>query len=296
MKCIICGDSRWKYLFAARDRMFGSPGEFKEFQCTHCGFVRLDPMPPPKELKKYYPSKKYYSYSPKTKPSFFGRLRSFLIVNKFLSLVPAMPKGKPGKIFDIGCGSGDTLALLKIIGWDVYGLDIDSNAIKAAHARGLKNVQLGAYEDLKRYPDNFFDVIRLYHAIEHLDDPQVCIELVYKKLKKGGQVIIGTPNVQSLVAKIFGEYWYNLDAPRHLYLFSPNTLRLLLIEHTFKKIDVSFSSAGGWVGSIQYGIAEKLSKPMDLINRQWLVILFYPFEWVLDRFGSGDVMTVTAVK
>ena len=210
--------------------------------------------------------------------------------------MPAMPQGTKGKILDIGCGSGDTLAILKEIGWDAYGLDIDAQAIKAAHSRGLTNVKLGTYKDLKKYPDNFFDVIRLYHVIEHLDDSGMCLTLIYKKLKKGGKVIIGTPNAASLVARIFKGYWYNLDAPRHLYLFSPKTLTMLMRKNKCESRVIEFSSAGGWVGSMQYVLEEVLQKRIDLINRPWLILLFYPLEWLLDRLRLGDVFVLRAKK
>ena len=289
MKCIVCGNDSWIFLFKANDRMLKVPGIFSEYRCKICGLVRLSPVP--KNLKKYYPSKNYYSYAPSSRKSFFGWLRSFLIEHNLLSFVPAMPQVmQKGRILDIGCGSGDTLALLSGLGWETYGMDIDKRAIAAAKRRGLTHVKLGTYKDLKTYPDNFFDAIRLYHVIEHLDDPNFCLTLAHKKLKKGGQIIIGTPNVSSLVAKIFRDRWYNLDAPRHLYLFSPKTLTKLVKTNELKNIKISFSSAGGWVGSVQYILGG------DLINKQWLVMLFYPLEWILDRLRLGDVFVLRAQK
>lgn len=308
MKCIICGNNAWKYLFDARDRMFGIAGKFLEYQCKNCGFVRIDPQPSQKELQKYYPSTRYYSYSAATKRSFFGSLRSYLVTHSYrptffsriLELfvrVPALPKlVRKGKILDIGCGSGDTLVLLQSVGWECYGLDIDTYAIGAAHARGIKNASLGSYEKMKKFPDNFFDVIRLYHVIEHLPDPSDCLKLARKKLKPGGEIILGTPNVWSLIARIAKQYWYNLDCPRHLYLFTPQTLQKLLQKNNFSVQNVSFCSAGGLIGSIQYTIEEKLASDIDLINRPVLVMVFYPLEWILDKLALGDVFVVRATK
>jgi len=284
MKCSVCSNDSWNYLFEARDRMFGLPGKFGEYRCTRCGFVRLDPKP--KDVKKYYPPQKYYSYSDKSNPSFFSWLRSFLIRHRVFSLVPAMPQASSGRILDVGCGSGDTLLLLKQVGWDVYGMDIDSSAVKVAKKRGLKNVST---KRITGFPDNYFDVIRAYHVIEHLESPKEFLQNAQTKLKAGGKIIIGTPNVDSLVAKVFGSRWYNLDAPRHLFLFSPKTLSKI-VKPKFSDIHISFHSAGGWVGSIQYLFG------VDLINRQWLVMLFYPLEWILDRLGLGDVFVLRARK
>lgn len=269
--------------------MLGIAGEFNEYTCTSCGLVRLHPVP--RDLKKYYPSRNYYSYSANKNVSFFGRLRAFLIVHELFFMVPAMPKrGTRGKILDLGCGSGDTLGQLKSIGWDVYGLDLDSAAIRVARERGLKNVALGSHRDMKKYRDNFFDVIRLYHVIEHIDNSPEFFQLAYDKLKPGGELILGTPNSASLIARLAKQYWYNLDAPRHLYLFSPKNLTKLALKAKFKNPKINFSSAGGWVGSIQYFFH------MDLINRPWLIMLFYPFEWILDRLRLGDVFILRLLK
>lgn len=297
MKCIVCGNASWRFLYPAKDRMFRQSGLFSEYQCTACGFVRLNPQPSVEELNKYYPSQTYYSYNAAAKQSFFGVLRRYLITHPLpggLLQVPAMPGKKAGKILDIGCGSGDTLSILKDIGWDVYGMDIDKHAIAAAKKRGLGNVALGTYKDIARYPDNYFDAIRMYHVIEHLDDPGLCVRLARRKLRKGGELIIGTPNIDSLVAKLFRSRWYNLDAPRHLFLFTPKTLCRIIKKNGYSNISVSFMSAGGWVGSIQYALSDVLSNHIDLINRPWLIMLAYPLERFLDAIGVGDVVVVRA--
>lgn len=294
MKCIVCEYDSWQYLFPARDRMFGLPGTFSENRCTNCGLVRVNPVP--KNIQEYYPPKYYYSYTREPKKSFFGALRSYLITHKLFALVPAIPQQAPGRLLDIGCGNGDTLVLLKMIGWDVYGIDIDRRAIEIARKRGIRNASLGTYKDLNKYPDGFFDVIRMYHVIEHLDDPNKCLSLAYRKLKKGGEIIIGTPNVGSTVARLAKQYWYNLDCPRHMHLFTPGTLGKLVKRRKFIIKDIFFGSAGGWVGSIQYMLEETLSRDIDFINNPFIVILFYPLEWILDKLRLGDVFVLYAKK
>ena len=106
--------------------------------------------------------------------------------------------------------------------------------------RGLTNIKLGGYEKIEDFPDNYFDCIRLYHVIEHLPNPHHCLQLIYKKLKRGGEIVLGTPNAKSMVSKIFGIHWYNLDVPRHLFVFSPDTLSRLVDKAGFSQISVSF--------------------------------------------------------
>ena len=288
--------------------MFGKKGAFTIRRCKNCGLGWCDPMLTGKRAKEYYPSTTYYSYSDAGQKGFFSGLRTYMVlrarkptvISSLLGLfisVPAIPDWrKHGKLLDIGCGSGTTISLLKKIGWEVYGLDIDKHAIAAAQKNGLSNVTLGGYHGLTKYPDGFFDVIRLYEVIEHLDRPDDCIQAAYKKLKKGGELIIGTSNFDSLVRRIFGTYWYNLDTPRHTYQFTPKTLKKIISSAGFTISSVQFSSAAGWVGSIQYVLEEFLSKKLDLINKPLIVLLFYPWEWILDRLHTGDIFVIRARK
>lgn len=307
--CNLCGSSESISLYSSSERMFGYGGKFFLRRCSKCSLSFLDPQPSGSQLKKYYPSKDYYIYNRSSKRGMVEIIREYLIshyyspnflsliVSTFIKNVPAIPSYvKSGKILDLGCGTGDTLVLLKKLGWDVYGMDIDERAISTGEKRGLDNLKLGTYRDIDKYPDNYFDAIRLYHVIEHLDDPELCLSLINKKLKKNGELIMGTPNIESLISKIFGQYWYNLDSPRHLFVFSPLTLGKLVEKNGFSVSKIEFCSAGGIIGSIQYFINDIFDRKIDLIHKFSLIILFYPLEWVLDKFNLGDVFTIRAFK
>lgn len=305
--CLICGSKKLSYQFEAQDRMFHLAGTFVVKKCLDCSFVFLDPQPTQEALKKYYPSKKYYAYSTNRKRGLFELLREYLIahyyssnfislaISTFIQKVPAIPSyAKNGKVLDIGCGAGDTLVLLKKVGWGTYGLDMDTWALANAKKRGLKNLRLGTYKALTQYQDHYFDAIRLYHVIEHIEDPRSCLSLIRKKLKKNGELVIGTPNVGSIVSKLFGSYWYNLDAPRHVVLFSPKTLGILLEKEGFSVEKTEYCGAGGIIGSIQYFLEAKTGKKIDLIHSLFFVFLFYPFDWLLNKLGTGDVFVLRA--
>lgn len=307
--CILCGSSESILLYATSERMFGLGGKFFLKKCSKCSLAFLDPQPSDAQLKKYYPSKDYYIYNRSIKKGQIEIIREYfikhyyspnflsLLMTTFIKNVPAIPSyAGNGKILDLGCGTGDTLVLLKGLGWDVYGIDMDKNAIFTGKKRGLGNLRLGTYKDLDKYPDNYFDAIRLYHVIEHLDDPSLCLSLINKKLKKNGELIMGTPNIESLISKIFGPYWYNLDSPRHLFIFSPRTLKKLVEKNGFSVRKIEFCSAGGIIGSIQYFINDIFNKRIDLIHKFPLIVLFYPLEWLLDKLYLGDVFTIRAFK
>lgn len=308
--CIACGSATWYPYAVARDRMFDRNELFYYERCSDCKLIQQYPRISSAKLKSYYPSLDYYAYQQESTPGFFDRIRNYLLLRYYrptalstlitmmLPNVPAIPSYvQGGTLLDVGCGTGDTLLELKSLGWNVYGLDIDANAVRIARRHGLKNVSRGYYQDVARFSDGFFDVIRLYHVIEHLDNPRLALSIIRKKLKPGGEILVGTPNAGSLVAKAFGSYWYNLDAPRHLFLFTPQNLGRLLTATGFTISTARFCSAGGLLGSLQYLAREKLrNAKLELLSRVWLVMLVYPFEWLLDKIGLGDVFVVRGYR
>lgn len=306
-QCLVCKGKKFSFLYYAYDRMLGFPGKFTVKKCESCSLVLLNPQPTQETLKAYYPSQDYYAYSTNKKKGIFERLREYLvqhyyspnvlssIISTVIQKVPAIPSQvKNGKVLDIGCGAGDTLLLLKKIGWKTYGLDMDTYALENAKKKGLKNLALGTYKDLKQYPDGYFDAIRLYHVIEHIDNPSLCLSLIRKKLKKSGELVIGTPNVGSIITPLFKSYWYNLDTPRHVVLFSPQTLARLVKEQGFSVEKIEYCAAGGIVGSIQYILDDYFHIKTDLIHRLYFVLLFYPYDWLLNKLSSGDVFVLRA--
>lgn len=304
VRCTACGSSVFEpYVHADCDRMLRVKGTFSYERCITCGLIWQNPRLSPQKLQAHYPSSSYYAYQEQDSRGVFDRIRNYLLVHYykptrisafitlFLPNVPAIPSFVgSGRVLDLGCGTGDTLLALASLGWDVYGLDINLRAVERARDRGLANVSRGYYQDIVRYPDGFFDAIRLYHVIEHLDNPIACLTLVRKKLKPNGELLVGTPSAGSAVARLFGRYWYNLDAPRHLFLFTPENLAMLMKKSGFTIASLRFCSAGGIVGSIQNLLG------LPLLSRTLLVMLVYPIEWVLDKLGLGDVFVIHARK
>lgn len=309
MYCIVCTVSKKPaFLYRSRDRMYGLPGKFLIRQCPSCGLLSLYPGLDKRRVLMYYPSSHYYSYVDDGQ-SIFHRLRNYLIkqfyypttfsrlIMSLVNTVPAIPSlRRGGKLMDVGCGNGETLRNLSQYGWDVYGIDIDGKAIATARKTGLSHVYRGDYTNLSKFPDGYFDVIRSYHVIEHLDNPKKFIELSYKKLKRGGEFICGTPNSRSIQARLFRSYWYNLDTPRHQYIFTPGNLQRLIEQAKLSVIDIQYCSGGGVLGSLQNILSQLLQKQVHFIDNPFLFFLFYPFDWLSDKMHLGDVFVATARK
>ncbi len=146
-----------------------------------------------------------------------------------------MPAG--GSTLDIGCGRGLYLRLLKERGFTV---------------RGTELVAAGAGQDVPidtgevtpgRYPDGSFDLISMWHVLEHLTKPDVTLEACFRALKPDGVLLIAVPNYASAQARLGGEQWLHLDLPRHIFHFTRPTLQRLLAAHGFRVVS---ARTGQW--------------------------------------------------
>ena len=134
-----------------------------------------------------------------------------------------------GRALDIGCGSGQFLAILRHHGWTCRGVDPSATAAAAAErAHGL-SVTVGEVTDLDPSRESF-DFINASHVIEHMRDPLRALRAAAALLSANGKIYIETPNARSFNARVLGRYWFHWDAPRHLYVFEPATLTLLARE------------------------------------------------------------------
>lgn len=265
--CFVCnseGKSKYPNL---NDRNYGTSKGWNIVECSNsdCGLLWLNPMPTVDEISKAYES--YYTHVQQKrsffelpfleKPylavahnyfpslSFFKKLPGYLAyllpINrgnldfKFMYL-DAVPEGK---ILDFGCGNGSLLDNLKVLGWECYGVDFDPKAVTFCKEKGL-NVGLGDISS-QNYEDNFFDVITISHVIEHVHEVDNLLKSCYPKLKKGGKLVIATPNTKNWQRQLYKQNWYQLEPPRHLHLFNPDNLEVVVKRNQFDVLE-SFTS------------------------------------------------------
>lgn len=141
---------------------------------------------------------------------------------------------KGGKLLDVGIGTGLFLKIAKKRGWDIYGIDISSYAIKSAKQTGA-HLRVKVLSD-KTFKENFFDAVNMRHSLEHIKNPQKILEIIYKILKPEGIICITTPNSFGLHAKIFGKLWPHLDLEHHVNFFSKKSLKKLVDDAGFKTL------------------------------------------------------------
>jgi 2-polyprenyl-3-methyl-5-hydroxy-6-metoxy-1,4-benzoquinol methylase len=306
-KCPICLNQNIKFYFRQKDKNINVSGIFSLSKCINCRGIFLNPQPSYKESEKFYPKEKYYSLekikterdSMKTKLKlklyriYFSENKNIIkriIFSPIKFLIRGSIIKREVKLLDIGCGSGQFLYEMKSLGLDVYGVEPGKFDEKGNKKYNL-NIKKGDIKSAK-YKKDYFDIITLNHVLEHINSPNETLKEIERVLKKDGVLIIGIPNTNSLVFRIFKENWYQLDVPRHIINYSDKNLRLLLNRNGFKIRKIRYNSRPSQFSiSLMYtlGIRDKLIEKIF-----WLVSL--PLTWIANSLRMGDQIEVWCIK
>jgi SAM-dependent methyltransferase len=236
MNCRLCHSQKTKLLLVAGNthgRHSLGKERFKLYECQDCRTVFTDVRVSDSYYRRYYPAGYYADYR-----------GNFLIENllKFLRWVSCQrrlgliekyrPKAK--KILEVGCGTGDFLAQLPTY-FERYGTEINPEAcreIRKTHPEirifDQKIDEKGLGKKIK------FDVVLMWHVLEHIEDPCSFFKGIFKLLEEKGVLIFDIPNRRSLGFTLTKGSWFHLDAPRHLFYYEYDCLRPLLKEHHFR--------------------------------------------------------------
>ena len=192
------------------------------------------PKPEGEGLDMYYASEDYISHT-SSKRTLFEKAYHFvrtIAINKKLQLINSL-QGKTGNLLDIGSGTGDFLAAAMNKGWKVTGAEPNPKAREAAKGKGVN-----MFESTTLLPDHSYDIITMWHVLEHVPDPKSQILELKRLLKPNGRIIIAVPNFHSYDAKHYGKYWAAFDVPRHLWHFSRKSIANLFAEQGFEVVNV----------------------------------------------------------
>lgn len=203
-----------------------SDEEFELLHNNELDLLETHPQPSLEKLPEYYKSEDYISHT-NTKRNLFEKAyhlvrnislkRKLKLINSFSS--------EEKVLLDIGCGTGDFLQIAKRDGWKISGIEPNDNARNIANNK--TNNSVFKTEELLNLAQNSFDVITLWHVLEHLPKLEEHISILKSLLKKDGTLIIAVPNYKSFDAKYYKEFWAAYDAPRHFWHFSQTSIAKL---------------------------------------------------------------------
>lgn len=209
---------------------------FDLWQCGACQFVFTQNPPSPEDCGRYYESEEYISHSDtrtSLRDRLYHRARDYMLERKWKIIQTHTAQKKNGALLDMGSGTGYFLNHIQRKGWSIDGVEMSDTA----RAHGVKNFGIKA-----RQPDELwtlnesYDVITLWHVLEHLYDFHKYVARFKDLLNPNGLLVIAVPNRQSRDAQHYGPDWAAYDVPRHLWHFTPNDLAYIAEKHEFQLI------------------------------------------------------------
>ena len=231
--CPACGSADISFVLKAKDETV-SHEYFEIWECNNCTLRFTQNIPNEKNIGKYYQSSAYISHSNSSKGvvnKLYHNVRSITLQSK-RKLVEKSSGKKAGRLLDIGAGTGAFASTMKKAGWNVTGLEPDETA--RTNAKRDFDIELQSIENLFSLQPNTFDVVTLWHVLEHVHKLHIYLDTFYSLLADNGTLIIAVPNYTSYDAKAYSANWAAYDVPRHLYHFSPQSMNTLLKAHQFE--------------------------------------------------------------
>jgi len=225
--------------------------EFTVVKCSQCGLHYLNPRPNLCELNTIYPSQ-YYAYHLQTKnvesenqDSLLYKARKFVYLDRLEKAISHCGNSQELNVLDIGCADGRALNWYRKIESKTvktFGVDFDRIAVERAREAG-HTIYQGRFEDVDM-PTNFFDMAVATHVIEHVADPKAFARRAFEVIKPGGILLLETPNIDSLDAKLFRQrHWGGYHFPRHWVFYSAASITKLVKELGFEIIEIRYHPA-----------------------------------------------------
>ena len=309
-RCPICRDAA-DYDYSGRDLMFDRRRRHDYYLCRSCQCVFQHPMPDAQTIATFYPQT-YSVYDEESRTRVISPTRIALLkrLRGYTHLRPTLPRrlwaalsapwqkiGTPawqggGRLLDVGCGNGRFLTSMRSLGWDVHGVEISEDGMKACRQSDLPVHHGDLFS--AAYTDASFDLVTVRHVIEHVPDPLTFVAELARVLRPGGRLVIETPNSQALGRQWFATYWYANDVPRHLFLFSPSNLERLGAGAGLVMCAMTMDTTPKiFLNSLDYTTRNqgKLSKRM-----RWRRFLARAYVWQAQRRNRGDTLQMTFVK
>lgn len=231
--CPVCSAATIHEALIATDHTV-SGKKFSIWECASCTHRFTQSVPDEASIAPYYKADSYISHSNTSKGlvnTLYHQVRNITLRSK-RKLVQSCTNRTTGQLLDIGAGTGMFAGFMQRSGWQVLGLEPDASARQIA--KEVNGISLHPTDELFELPAEHFDVITMWHVLEHVHRLHEYMQQLKKLLKPGGVLLIAVPNYTSFDAQHYGSSWAAYDVPRHLYHFSPASMRTLLKKHDLK--------------------------------------------------------------
>ncbi len=233
MSCPVCLNPVTAPALVGTDFLFESTSKtFTLYSCEACRCLFLHPMPDSREIERFYPADYWWNARRSGGLKKLESVYRKLALRDHIAFITKAAGNRGVDVLDVGCGSGTLLGLLKHRGFRATGLDFSAEAAAIAKAENGVDVAVGSLEEA-HFPAESFDVVTLFHVMEHVTNPRLVLAEVSRVLKPNGVAILQVPNIESWQFKIFGARWYGLDIPRHVIDYSRNSMLKLLADSGF---------------------------------------------------------------
>ncbi|TAF56120.1 MAG: class I SAM-dependent methyltransferase [Sphingobacteriia bacterium] len=231
--CPVCSGTQIRYVLTGKDHSV-SQQSFEVWECRNCTHRFTQNIPDPSAIGAYYQFEAYVSHTDSKKGlvnQLYHWVRRWTLQLKARQVI-AWTQRKTGKALDVGAGTGDFLATLRHKGWQVQGLEPDANARQLAQAK--HGLTLESPERLFDLPAQSFDLISLWHVLEHVHQLADYTAAFERLLKPDGVLVLALPNYTSADARHYAHDWAAWDLPRHLHHFSPLSVQNALSRAGFR--------------------------------------------------------------
>lgn len=233
--CPLCKGEHFVRVMECVDH-YASGETFSIYKCANCGLLFTKDVPDEKSIGRYYSTPDYISHSDTRSGivnTVYHWVRAYMLSRKAI-LIENLSGLRSGKLLDIGTGTGYFPHKMKERGWNVNAIEKDATTSESARI----HFGIDVYTDFFEAPlaDDSFDVVTLWHVLEHIEPLNQTLQRIRGVLKDKGLVFVAVPNHTSYDAEYYHDKWAAYDVPRHLWHFSPKTMRHLVENNGFSVI------------------------------------------------------------
>jgi SAM-dependent methyltransferase len=313
MDCPICEYPHVSFGYELSDRFFGTTSrKFSLHFCPSCGASFQEEDGLRENLSSFYPAG-YWWEGEGALSGLEGKYREWMIRHDHLHfLTLGSSKPSQSRLLDIGCGSGTFVKMAAEAGFDAYGLEMSPEALEIAKRKTTGRVFGGEVSEMVERGEKY-NVITLFHTLEHLLEPLQFLKRLSRILERPGTLIVQVPNSGSYQARLLGRRWYGLDCPRHIYNYSSFALLHLLGRAGYRIREVRFFSARDNAAALVSSLCpflDPMSQRVKLMRKRGrgdslilsakkllyfsLMLLAQPLAYIEAKAGRGATVMVRA--